>query len=227
MTTYEMTPEEVLGPLNEVERKNSPNKLYLAGDRTLLRRGPRVSVVGTRKPSAEAAARARVLVGALVGRGMTVVSGLAEGIDTEAHEAALADGGCTIAVIGTSLDEAYPARNRALQERLEKDQLVVSQFAPGTPLQKKNFPMRNRTMALLSDATVIVEAGDKNGTLHQGWEALRLGRLLFLMESVAMDPTLTWPKEMIRYGAQVLSRENLDVVLEEMPELSRGEAPSL
>jgi DNA processing protein len=227
MATYEMTPEELLGPLNEVERKNAPQKLFLAGDISLLRHGPRVSVVGTRKPSAEAVARARALTAALVGHGMAVLSGLAEGIDTVAHEEALANGGRTIAVIGTPLEQVYPMRNRDLQERLKKDQLVVSQFAPGTPLQKKNFPMRNRTMALLSDATVIVEAREKSGTLHQGWEALRLGRLLFLMESVARDAALSWPKEMIRYGAQVLSRENLDLVLEEMPELSRGEPASL
>jgi predicted Rossmann fold nucleotide-binding protein DprA/Smf involved in DNA uptake len=67
-----------------------------------------------------------------------------------------------------------------------------------------------RTMALLTDATVIVEASEKSGTLHQGWEALRLGRLLFLMGNVANDPALSWPKEMIYYGAQVLSRSNLE-----------------
>ena len=77
--------------------------------------------------------------------------------------------------------------------------------------------MRNRTMALLSDATVIVEAGEKSGTLHQGWEALRLGRLLFLMESVAANPKLTWTKEMIHYGAQVLARENLENALDNLP----------
>ena len=77
--------------------------------------------------------------------------------------------------------------------------------------------MRNRTMALLTDATVIVEAGEKSGTVHQGWEALRLGRLLFLMESVASDPRLSWPKEMIHYGAQVLSREKLDEALPDIP----------
>ena len=74
---------------------------------------------------------------------------------------------------------------------------------------------------------VIVEAGEKSGSLHQGWEALRLGRLLFLLESVVNDATLTWPAEMIRYGAQVLSRENLAVVLEEIPELTRGEPVTL
>lgn len=83
--------------------------------------------------------------------------------------------------------------------------------------------MRNRTMALLSEVTVIVEAGQKSGTLHQGWEALRLGRLLFLMESVVRDTQLTWPAEMISYGAQVLSRDNLSLFLEEMPRGSRAE----
>ena len=108
-----------------------------------------------------------------------------------------------------------------------REQLVVSQFPPGYPSQKKNFPMRNRTMALITDATVIVEAGEKSGTLHQGWEALRLGRLLFLLESVAKDDRLSWPAEMIRYGAQVLSRENLELVLDEMPEYSRVEPLTL
>jgi DNA processing protein len=84
--------------------------------------------------------------------------------------------------------------------------------------------MRNRTMALLSDATVIVEAGEKSGTLHQGWEALRLGRLLFLMESVTKDPSLSWPAEMIHYGAQVLTRENVELALEEIPDFNRTES---
>jgi DNA processing protein len=72
-------------------------------------------------------------------------------------------------------------------------------------------------MALLTDATVIVEAGESSGTLHQGWEALRLGRLLFLMESVTQDSSLKWPQEMLRYGAQVLSRRNLDESLADIP----------
>jgi DNA processing protein len=222
-----MTPSELLGPLNEVERKNAPKLLFVAGDPSLLRRGARVSVVGSRSASDEAIARTRSLVRALVERGMLVVSGLAEGIDTTAHETALEAGGHTAAVLGTPLDEFFPARNRALQERLMRDELVVSQFAPGAPVQPKNFPIRNRTMALLTDATIIVEAKEKSGTLHQGWEALRLGRLLFLLENVAMNPDLSWPKEMIRYGAQVLSRENLALALDEMPEAPRGEFASL
>jgi DNA processing protein len=158
---------------------------------------------------------------------MIVVSGLAEGVDTAAHETALAEGGRTIAVIGTPRDGCFPVRNRSLQERIVREGLVISQFPLGAPIEKKNFPIRNRTMALLTDATVIVEAGESSGTLHQGWEALRLGRLLFLMQSVVEDTTLSWPAEMIRYGAQVLSRENLDIILDEMPSLTQVEPVAL
>jgi DNA processing protein len=223
----EVTPEELLGPLNEVERKHAPARLFVVGDARLFAAGPRVSVVGSRAASPEGLARTRALVHELVKRGITVVSGLAEGVDTAAHETALADGGRTVAVIGTPLEQAYPAKNRALQTRLMHEQLVISQFPAGAAVQPKNFPIRNRTMALLTEATIIVEAGEKSGTLHQGWEALRLGRLLFLLDSVAKNPALSWPAEMLGYGAQVLSRENLDLVLDEMPEFPRGEPLTL
>ncbi len=227
MEIRELTPEELIGPLNDVERKNAPKRLYVCGDIGLARKGPRVSVVGSRKASAESLARTRELVHAMVGRGMTIVSGLAEGIDTAAHETALDEGGHTVGVLGTPIDEFFPPKNRSLQERIMCEQLVVSQFAVGAPSDRKNFPMRNRTMALLSDATVIVEAGEKSGTLHQGWEALRLGRLLFLLESVANNQRLSWPQEMIRYGAQVLSRENLGLFLDEMPTVTGEELGAL
>jgi DNA processing protein len=221
-----VTPGDVLGPLNEVEQKNAPSQLYLQGDASLLEFGPRVSVVGSRKASAEGLKRASFLVRALVAHKIVVVSGLAEGIDTAAHTTAIEAGGQTIAVLGTPLDQAYPAANRGLQGQIAARHLLVSQFAAGAAVTPKNFPIRNRTMALLTDATVIVEAGEKSGTLHQGWEALRLGRLLFLMESVAQDPNLSWPREMIKYGAQVLSRENLEDELADLPALTsrHGEA---
>jgi DNA processing protein len=223
----ESTPEDLLGPLNDVERKNAPASLFTAGDASLLRRGPRVSIVGSRNASNEALRRTRVLARSLVERGMIIVSGLAIGIDTVAHETALELGGHTIAVLGTPLDEFFPPQNRALQETLMRDELVVSQFPLGSPIQPKNFPMRNRTMALLSDATIIVEATEKSGTVHQGWESLRLGRLLFILENLATKPGLSWPSEMLRYGAQVLSRENLELALEGMPEIPRGELAPL
>lgn len=223
----ELDPREILGPLNEVERKNAPRRLFLAGDRTLLTWGRRVSIVGSRNASVRGLADARRLAEDLVRRHAVIVSGLAEGIDTAAHEAAIAAGGRTLAVLGTPLDEFFPAKNRALQERIMREHLAVSQFAPGVPSQRGNFPMRNRTMALLSDATVIIEAGEKSGSLHQGWEALRLGRQLFLAESLLRDASLTWPAEMERYGAQAYVSGDADSLFDLLPERSRGESSEL
>ena len=214
------TPTEIFGSLTEVERKHAPSALYLAGDMSLLASAPRVSVVGSRQASPEGLRRSRSLAKALVDHGIVVVSGLAEGVDTAAHRGAIEAGGRTMAVLGTPLDQAYPKANAELQALIGREHLLVTQFAVGHPVQPKNFPLRNRTMALLTDATIIVEAGETSGTVHQGWEALRLGRLLFLLESVASDPQLSWPKEMIRYGAQVLSRESLAESLREIPVLT-------
>lgn len=215
---------EILGPLSAYERKHAPETLFLAGDRTLLTEGRRISVVGSRNASREGIARAKYFTEALVRYGYVVVSGLAEGIDTVAHETAIAAGGKTIAVLGTPLDKAYPARNAKLLETIKREHLAISQFPEGHPYKKENFPQRNRTMALISDATVIVEANEKSGTRHQGWEALRLGRLVFLMQNVADDPGLSWPQEMIRYGAQVLMRESLEDVLQDVPNFTASGA---
>ena len=210
MTTYPMVSKgirlvDIFGPLNEVEMHHAPEVLYLRGDESLLSTGRRVAVIGSRESSADGLARARRIVRILVEHGLVVVSGLARGIDTAAHAAAIAAGGRTIAVLGTPLDRVYPAENRPLQEEIGRDHLLVSQFKPGTRVGRAAFPQRNRTMALLSDATVIVEAGDGSGTLHQGWEALRLGRPLFIMRAVAENPRLAWPKDMLSYGAEVLA----------------------
>ncbi|TAK18464.1 MAG: DNA-processing protein DprA [Myxococcaceae bacterium] len=198
-------PEELLGPLNDVERRFAPRLFWYEGDGSLLRRGARVSIVGTREVSEPGRQRTRRLVRFLVERSVTVVSGLAAGVDTAAHTATLALGGRTIAVIGTGLDTAYPSENRALQERIAREHLLVSQFEPGTPVRKGQFPQRNRTMALVSHATIIIEAGDGSGTLSQAWEALRLGRPLFILRSLADDPKLKWPAEVLAYGAIVLA----------------------
>lgn len=213
-------PTEILRPLNNIEEKHVPTTFYISGDLSLLTNGRRVSVVGTRDPSPDGCARARALTKELVKNHITVVSGLAMGIDTIAHTTAIEAGGKTIAVMGTPLDKPYPEQNRGLFEKIAEQHLVISQFPTGATFQKKNFPIRNRTMALISDATVIIEAGEKSGTLHQGWEALRLGRLLFIMESVVNNPDLTWPKEMLSYGAVVLRRDNLSDVIENLPEFT-------
>ena len=219
--------EDLIGPLNEVERKNAPKVLFFAGDLRLLNAGPRVSIVGSRKASARGLKTARDLAGWLIRRGAVVVSGLAEGIDASAHQGAIDAGGKTIGVVGTPLDECYPAKNRALQTKLMREHLVLSQFAPGVPSQPRNFPIRNRTMALLSHATIIVEAEDKSGSLHQGWEALRLGRPLFVLDRLMSDPSLSWPAELAHYGALALAPGNVEAITEYLPEHGRADLASI
>ena len=204
-----LRPADVLGPLKDVERKFAPELLYLAGDSGLLVRGPRVAVVGSRKATADGLRRAAALTRALVQRDIVVVSGLAAGIDTAAHSTALESGGRTIAVLGTPLDLTYPKENAALQQRLAREQLVVSQFAPGTAVTPKNFPIRNRTMALLTDATVIVEAGENSGSVQMGRSALALGRPVGLLRSVVAESGAAWVAEFIERGAFVLDRSGL------------------
>ena len=195
---------ELLGPLNTVEQKFAPQLLWTQGDTTLLSRHPRVAIVGTRSPSVDGERRTRRLVKELVKAGAVVVSGLAQGVDTIAHTQTLELNGRTIAVLGTPLDDVFPRANASLQERIGKSDLLISEFAPSSKVGRGNFPRRNRTMALVSDASVIIEAGATSGTISQGWEAIRLGRPLFLLKSL-VDAGLPWPREMIEHGAFVLN----------------------
>lgn len=210
-----LDPAQVMGGLNEYERRHAPEQLFACGDLTLLRAPARVAVVGSRKASLPGRKRVERLVSGLVERGVVIVSGLAAGIDTAAHEETLRRGGRTIAVLGTPLDEVHPASNALLQARLMKSGLVVTQFPIGHPTLRSNFPRRNRTMALLCHASVIVEAGESSGTLSQGWEALRLNRPLFILKSVFENSELTWPEEMRTYGAQVL--EDVEQIVDVLP----------
>ena len=213
----QITPDELIGPLNEVEKKHAPPHLFVAGDIGLCKNDPRVSVIGTREVSDDGIRRTQKLVRILVKHGVVVVSGLARGVDACAHWTAITAKGRTIAVLGTPLDRFYPKENATLQQIIMTDHLAISQFTPGTNVYKGNFPIRNRTMALISHATVIVEAGEGSGTLHQGWEALRFGRPLFLMSSLLKNHNLKWPQKMVEYGAQVLSDETMDMFFELVP----------
>jgi len=207
--------ENLIGPLNDVEKKFAPKELYVTGELSIPLPSPRVSVIGSRKASPEGLKTADKISKTLARHNVTIVSGLAEGIDTAAHMAAIEEGGCTIAVLGTPLDRFYPRKNRQLQEIIMKHYLLISQFPIGYPIQPKNFVIRNRTMALISDASIIVEAGDASGSLHQGWEALRLGRPLFIWRAIMNDHSLRWPKDMERYGAIELN--DPEQVLEILP----------
>lgn len=202
---YAYSPEELLGPLNDVEKKYAPEKLYVAGTLRIPLPRPRSAIIGSRKASPESLKAASDIAKALAKKGVIVVSGLAEGIDTAAHKATIEEGGRTIAVLGTPLDRVYPQKNLQLQEIIKRHHLAISQFPLGYPIQPKNFVLRNRTMALISDASIIVEAGDSSGSLHQGWEALRLGRPLFIWKSIMKDSSLSWPKKMFEYGALELA----------------------
>lgn len=166
-----------------------------------------VAVVGTRKPSREGIARTRRLVKNLVDDDFTVVSGLAAGIDTTAHTAAIENGGRTIAVIGTSISEVYPKENAELQKRIAKDYLLISQIPvwrhsrQGPRGNRFFFPERNITMSALTEATIIVEAGETSGTLVQAKAALEQGRKLFILDSCFRDSSLTWPEKLAEKGA--------------------------
>jgi len=213
------SPEELLGrPLNEIEQKFAPSKLFLGGKGIPLP-GPRVAIVGSRKASSSGIVLAQEIASFLAKKSVVVVSGLAEGIDTAAHEAAIRQGGSTVAVLGTPLDEFYPARNGGLQKIIMRDHWAVSQFPVGYPTEPKNFVIRNRTMALISDASIIVEAGEMSGSLHQGWEALRLGRPLFISKVITDNVSLKWPKKMIEYGAVELT--DYEEVIEVLPSSER------
>ncbi len=200
-----LTPEQLLGPLNDVESKFAPPKLFAAGPMEIPLPRPRVAIIGSRKAFAEGLDAAVRIATTLANKGAVVVSGLAEGIDTAAHRATIEEGGRTIAVLGTPLDHAYPRKNAILQEEIMSNHLAISQFPIGHSTRPKDFVLRNRTMALISNASIIVEAGETSGSLHEGWEVLRLGRPLFIWKSIASDSSLSWPKKMMRYGALELA----------------------
>ncbi|MDV3508231.1 DNA processing protein DprA [Elizabethkingia anophelis] len=211
-----MTPfQEYYSKLTEVEKKNSPKELFFKGDFSLLESERRIAVVGSRKVSAMGIRRAEFVTKFLVERNIVVVSGLAEGIDTTAHTTAMVNGGKTIAVIGTPLNISFPASNKRLQDIIGREHLLISQFKENTAVSPKKIPIRNRTMALISDATIIIEASEYSGTRHQGWEALRLGRNLYIMENIIKDKEVTWAREMLNYGAQVLTKENYKDIIED------------
>ena len=210
--------EELIGrPLNEIEKKNAPPWLYIAGDNSIAKMIPRVSVIGSRHSSEEGLKNTQTLVKRLLKINAVIVSGLASGIDTMAHKTAIRQGGRTIAIIGTPLDQFYPKENYNLQKEIMNNHLVISQFPFDYPIQRMNFPLRNRTMALISNASIIVEAGETSGSLSQGWETLRLGRPLFIIDTMMKNEKLEWPHEMIKYGAKIFSMKDTESVFEILP----------
>ena len=190
------------------DAKHPVHLLYYQGWWDLIHAPKRIAIVGTRNPTQQGMARTKRLVSNLVKDGFVIVSGLAKGIDTIAHKTTIDNGGQTIAVIGTPLNQAYPAENAILQQRIARDYLLVSAVPVSRytdvkdPRQNRHFfPERNKVMSALSHASLIVEAGETSGTLTQARATLAQGRKLFILNSCFENPKITWPAKFEKQGA--------------------------
>lgn len=193
-------------PQNLKVLKQRPAGLYVQG-LILPQDEGAVAVVGTRQPSPAGLARARRLGRVLARAGVTVVSGLARGIDTAAHESCLQAGGRTLAVLGNGLLHCYPPENAPLQRAIGAQGAVVSQFAPDMRATRYSFPLRNRVIAGLARISVAVECGPASGTLLELRAALACGRQVMLLESLVHSQD--WAREWVELGrATVLRSED-------------------
>jgi DNA processing protein len=174
-----------------------------------------VAMVGTRTPSYYGVKTCRRLAGALAARGVTVVSGLARGIDTAAHLGALENGGRTLAVLGCGLDVVYPPENRELYEKIPSQGALISEFPLGTPPEARNFPIRNRLISGLALAVVVVEAGVRSGTSITVDFALEQGREVLAVPGPIDSPTSVGPHRLIQQGAKMVS--TVEDILHELP----------
>ena len=159
-----------------------PPLLFYRGD--LRRRDSGVSIVGSRRASERGLTMAHSVATHLVAEGLTVIAGLAAGIDTAAHRAALASGGRTVGIIGTGIRRSFPPENEGLQEQIARDGLLLSQFYPDAPPSKTSFPIRNATMSGYGVATVVVEATERSGARIQARLAVEHGRPVILSDLV-------------------------------------------
>ncbi len=155
--------------------KNVPKRLYYLGDLSLLSRRC-VAIVGSRTTTGYGRNTAKAIARDLAGRGVTVVSGMASGIDACAHEGALSCGGGTVAVLGCGPDICYPASNHALMGAIAGKGLILSEYPPGTPADPWNFPQRNRIISGLSEMTIVVQARDRSGAMITAELAAEQGR---------------------------------------------------
>ncbi len=190
--------------------ENRPPLLFVAGRLSAADRRS-VSVIGTRQPSAEARGLAREVAQALARSGFTVVSGLAAGIDAEAHRATLelGPGGRTVAVIGTGLDRSYPPEHADLQAEIAARGAVVSQFWPEAAATRQSFPARNAVMAGMTLGSVIIAASEHSGTRIQARNALAQGRQVVLLPPVLY---CRWARELVAQPGVVVAQDAADVV---------------
>ena len=183
------------------ELQNAPVALIAKGDLALLQR-PAIALVGARNSSAASCRFARQLAGELGGQGHVVVSGLARGIDTAAHQGAMPHG--TIGVIASGLDIAFPPENKALQETMGESQLILTEYPPGTEPLARQFPHRNRIIAGLAAGTVVVEAAPRSGSLLTARMATEAGREVMAVPGHPLDPRAQGCNQLIREGATLV-----------------------
>jgi DNA processing protein len=196
-----------------LESADPPLLLYAQGDVALLDSAA-IAVVGSRNPTAQGSDNARAFATHLAGTGLTVVSGLALGIDGAAHEGALAAGGKTVAVMGTGADRIYPARHRALAHRIAVHGLLLTEFEIGTPPLAENFPQRNRIIAGLARGTLVVEAALRSGSLSTARAAVEAGREVFAIPGSIHSPQSRGCHALIKQGAKLV--ESADDILGEL-----------
>lgn len=158
--------------------KHYPDPLYYIGDKALLKR-PKISIVGSRKPTPYTRDMTALLASRLSALGVCIVSGAAMGVDTVAHQSALAGG--TIAVMGNGLDIRYPATNRALIEAIERRGLVLSQFEPGFRATRWSFVVRNEIVTALGEALIVAQADLESGSLRSAAFAEKMGKKIFVL----------------------------------------------
>jgi len=209
-------------PPRLLELPDPPTLLYAKGDASLLRAAA-VGVVGARSATAAGIDNARAFAQALSAASVTVVSGLALGIDAAAHEGALGGPGSTIAVVGTGLDIVYPARNRALAHRVAEAGLIVSEYPLGMGARAENFPRRNRLIAGLARGLLVVEAAAQSGSLITARLAAEQGRDVFAIPGSIHSPLAKGCHLLIKQGAKLV--ETAADILDELG-WARAAAPA-
>jgi DNA processing protein len=192
---------------------DAPPLLYLHGRRALLAR-PALAIVGSRSATRQGEANAEAFGAHLAGCGLTIISGLARGIDSAAHRGALGRDAATIAVLGTGADRVYPSSNRALAARIAQQGLLLTEYPLGTPAHEHNFPRRNRLIAALSRGVLVVEAALHSGSLITATVAAELGRDVMAIPGSIHSPVTRGCHRLIRQGARLV--ESAQDVLEEL-----------
>jgi len=208
-----VTLEDAAYPRQLLETPDPPLLLYVRGDAALLAR-PALAIVGSRNATPQGLQNAERFASALSDAGVTVVSGLALGVDAAAHRGALSGRGSTVAVLGTGIDVEYPARNRELYADIAAGGVIVSEFPLGTPPLAPNFPRRNRIISGLARGVLVVEAAISSGSLITARLAAEQGRDVFAIPGSIHSPQSKGCHALIKQGAKLV--ESVQDVLEEL-----------